>query len=417
MHPNESIWYQAKVVKVRVVVGERGIARMTTPTATDRLLGIVEAARILGVHRSTLHLAVREHQLVPDARTPHGHVRFRLETIEAFRARLTDMTGAGGSAVRLRTLTHIARLLAAGREREEICRSVLAAIRRLQPAVAIAYICSHAPTEQDPFELKVLASEGLSVDMIEAFSRLRPNHAFATTVALQTGKVELCDDASRGGLRPGSALLMQHMGMRSYAVVPILAEQRAIGVIALLSAKPQAFGSGEVAFMSVIADHLAAVLASAHWVARLSGMLESGRRLVQQALEARRGPASPGSAARALDDLVEAFRTASGASRVCVVGLGIDVRGEGSHLRELARQTREVGSMQLDIWRSGAALYTGIAACIPWAGGSWGAVAAAWRGQRLHWEEDHALLTIFGAACVLLTSQGDREAAGGEVES
>ena len=55
---------------------------------TDRLVGANEAARFLGIHRSTLHQAVKNGVITPDLTTQGGHFRFSRATLDAFAVRI-----------------------------------------------------------------------------------------------------------------------------------------------------------------------------------------------------------------------------------------------------------------------------------------------------------------------------------------
>ncbi|HEX9069006.1 MAG TPA: hypothetical protein VF807_09565, partial [Ktedonobacterales bacterium] len=54
-----------------------------TPDSSP-LLSSSQAARRLGIHRSSLHLAVKQRLITPDLVTPGGHHRFFVETVDTF---------------------------------------------------------------------------------------------------------------------------------------------------------------------------------------------------------------------------------------------------------------------------------------------------------------------------------------------
>src|SRR5262249_24382394 len=61
----------------------------TTPDMQEeKLVGANEAARFLGIHRSTLHQAVKNGAITPDLTTHGGHFRFSRATLDAFAVRI-----------------------------------------------------------------------------------------------------------------------------------------------------------------------------------------------------------------------------------------------------------------------------------------------------------------------------------------
>ncbi len=65
-------------------------------------LSTTQAADLLGVHRSTVYRAVRRGELVPDAVTPSGALRFLPKTVEAYRLRRGRYISAVGPEIRQR---------------------------------------------------------------------------------------------------------------------------------------------------------------------------------------------------------------------------------------------------------------------------------------------------------------------------
>jgi GAF domain len=383
---------------------------MADTTVGGSYVGIMDAARALGLSRSTLHKAVRKGSLVPDMRTPRGHVRFRPQTIEAYRQRLqeTESRALAPPALPIASekapagvLAEMARALVAGEDMQEIGRIALDGIRRVMPNAHMGYIARHAPTERDPWRVRMLALDHYPMEAIQAFGRLRPTYEFSLTAALQTGKIEGSGDTATEDVRSGSTLLMRLLQARSYVVLPILADQHPIGVMGVISRMSYAFGPGEVLFLSQVADQLAVAITISARLRSQRAMLEASGRLTMRAQEgrARAGATAP---VADLDKLASMYRAASGAYTVCSAGLGVDLMAKDDRIQALARLAAERGQQQVDIWDDNDRPATGLAANIPLPGRWRAAVAAGWAGLRDTPEADLALLVVFGAACLML---------------
>jgi excisionase family DNA binding protein len=371
-------------------------------------IGMVEAARLLGLHRSTLHLAIQQRQIQPDRYTPGGHVRFRRATLEAFRARLADAPAAGGMSARIRELGSMARRLTLARDSAAICQTALDCICQAERNVDMCYIALHRPSERDPLGLQPVASWALPEGFFAFYERLRPSYDFTTTAVLASGEPRIYADTTEDRLPRGSSLLVRWTKTRSYAVLPILGRDRPIGVIVVLSRAPHTFGPSELLFLTGVAAQLSVALVSVRQLARWQTALRGAQQLTGRMFRSPTGGTPPS----ALVDLAAAYRMASSACGVCTLGLADDLRMAGPRALQLAQRARETGHPQRAVWRQGRGATTGLAACIPQADGPDGAVAATWQGLREHCEADQVLLVIFGEACAALSSHAGDEPAG-----
>src|SRR5262245_9493289 len=99
----------------------------------EHLYGAQEAARFLGIHRSTLHLAVKRNILVPDSKTPGGHLRFRRETLDAFAVRLAHEAVTSTTSL----LSSLGRTLTLPNGPQEFCHLAVARIRETLPDLSL----------------------------------------------------------------------------------------------------------------------------------------------------------------------------------------------------------------------------------------------------------------------------------------
>ena len=373
---------------------------------TPDWLGMVAASRYLGVHRSTLHLAVRQGEIQPDARTPGGHIRFRPETLEAFKARLIDAPAAGGMAARLRALTDLPREISTATSARDACRTVLGRIRQVESAVEMGYIAIHRPTERDPLALRPLAAEALPGGFFDAYQRLRPNYELAASTALCSGKPRVFEDMLEEPL-PRGALLLGHWmrararPVRSLVALPLVAYEHPIGVLVVISSAPRAFGPSEMLFLTSVAGLLSLALVAIH---RLK-VLESSAGLIARALELR----SENGGDPPLADLASAYLNTSGADAVYADGIAGDVPEAAPEAANLARAARAAGAVRREWFGSGARRRMGLAVPLPVDPGG-ASVTAVWPAERENLRTERALLTVFGGACVLAQSAPTRDA-------
>jgi GAF domain len=374
-------------------------------------IGIVDASRMLGVSRTTLHMAVAHGKLVPDMRTPRGHVRFRPETIATFRDTLCEPATpppppaspltALPPLMQPSMLTRVTHMLSAHSDPDQICQKALAILRETVPAVEMCYIAVRAPSEQDPWDVHVPAHEGFPATMISLYRQLGASDMLFTTIqAMRTGTMARFDDTAdpHARLERGSVPIIRELEARTLVVVPFLGEQRATGAVVAMSTKPYAFSDDEVAFIAALADYLAVALVSAQALGSLRATLATGGDLTLRALRLRASGAK-----HALAELAAAFRAATGAYTVCTAGLSENLPGTEPFLLAITQQACDSGIERLTVFGADDPPNTGVVAAIPLAGGGFGAIAAAWRGRRSDWELHHYLLTILGAAYLLVS--------------
>jgi excisionase family DNA binding protein len=228
-------------------------------TPSERLCGSQEAAKLLGVHRSTINTLVRRHLLVPDAVTPGGHLRFRRATLDAFRERLAARAAprAGATATALRLLADVAHLLARERPLAELCASMTAGIPRALPGVDLCVVWRVTPRPGDPQALTVVSSWGLPDDVRTHFNRLRTTFKFAATVALRMQTPQYCEDASATPQPTGIATINHIWPVGHYAALPIIVWGEAVAVTVCAGHAPRHFSVHDRTLLGALADLLA----------------------------------------------------------------------------------------------------------------------------------------------------------------
>lgn len=378
--------------------------------AREQWYGAQEAARFLGVHRSTLHIAVRQGLIVPDQYTPGRHARFKRETLEAFRVRISDHPATSDAAPQasLHALARLASAMVQTSEPAELAGVALASIRRAMPQVDMSCIAIRTGDPHDHYRMRLLAQHGLPDWVISDYIRFRSTFRFATTAALRSLCPQTCEDTSKERLYSGTERLLQSLRLGAYFVQPILTEEEPLGVVICLYKHPHAFVESERTLMQGIADELATALIHAHQLRSLTGTLMTSQVLMRHALDVRAGapPAvkaeeSTVSAVEPHEALGRLFKHLSGAEDVCAMGFGRDLGTSDPHLLDIVCQACAGDEMVQTQWGQNGVPYTGIGASIPFAKGLRAGVAAAWLGRRPFAEADHSLLLTFAGAYVV----------------
>jgi len=371
--------------------------------ARERWMGAQEAASFLGVHRSTLHAAVRQRLIVPDSQTPGGHLRFSLSTLEAFRARLArGPAGSGSHSMPERTLARLAHLLVSGAESEQICQAAVAEVRAALPGVDMCAVMTRAGDPRDRLRLRVAAQDNYPATAFADYARLHSTFRFATIDVLRDGVAAVCEDTAREPLHTGTARLCRRSGVGAYAIVPLRGHEEARGVLVSSCYAPRSFDERDLAFLQGVGDLLATAFSAEERQARLAANLATGSVLIRAALSSRQDTGRAEAAAHhKAARLGAAFLHLSGAIEVCALGFGSDLSARHPRLGELACRACAGDEPVHEAWSEGGTLHTGIAASVPIYGPLRGGVAALWHGERPLPEADHALLVTFAGAYLL----------------
>jgi excisionase family DNA binding protein len=379
-------------------------------TAGEQWYGTQEAARLLGVHRSTLNMAIRQGLIVPDQFTPGGHARFRQETVEMYRARLTEtaVTSREGVVAPARVLAEVAHLLAAPTDLEQVASAVVEGIYHVLPGVEMCCVMVSEGDPTDRFRMRVLAQRGFPHSIFTDYSRYRSTFRFATTAALQTLTPQICGDATRDAVFNGTAQLFRSRQLGAYIVQPIFWGDEALGAINCVYRNAHPFDDAEQTFLRGVADELALALQTSGQLQQLSSNLSHTRVLMRHALLLRADPKAratpyvgdepPDTCGQVMGEL---FQHLTGAKAVCALGFGMDLPTNNSHLLNLACRACAGDEMVYEEWSEKGALHIGIGASVPLDGGLRGGVAAIWLGSRTAREADHALLVAFAGAYVV----------------
>lgn len=228
-----------------------------------RLYGTQRAAKLLGLHRSTLNVAVRRCLLIPDERTPGGHLRFRRETLEAFRARLAGCpaTGGGGATAPLLLLAKLCGLLAHDVAPDALAAQVVTGVPRTLPGITMCTVACVVAEPNDRLALRVIAQSQLPDEVWARFEQLKTTFKFAVTTVLRTLGPEYCEDTSVAPLHTGTLELQRIWPLGNYAALPVVAGERPVGALICAGPVPRPFTEHDQALLGAVADLLSVALA------------------------------------------------------------------------------------------------------------------------------------------------------------
>jgi excisionase family DNA binding protein len=218
-------------------------AAVTDDFRTDRWLPVGEAARALGMSRTTL-LAAEEAGMIISARTPGGHRRYPLAEVERYLRRV-GLPPAGASAV-----SRVPPTLPA----VELAEGARAALR---PLVHALDADSAGVYRLDGEELRFCAGFGIPRWLTERLTASAPPPELGQ--ALTAGRLRTFDAGAAGFPEPraeGTAL-----------AVPLYAGQRRLGVLFLLSRRDVL--AGELRVAEAFAEVIGVLLADRCRIAEL----------------------------------------------------------------------------------------------------------------------------------------------------
>lgn len=405
------------------------------------LLGANDAARFLGVHRSTLHLAVRRELLIPDSTTPGGHHRFSQATLERFRERLrTEPITTDPAANRYtQALAQVAHAVAAGEPAERVAQTAVHLLRHEQGGVHMVCLASPVATSGEPSRLRLCEQEGFPEWFFKAYARLRPSLEQAAVRVLYTHEPFLSQDCRNDTGQV--ARLVSLAGIRSYAVLPVVRGQEAVGVLVVASKAPKHFTVGELAFLRGVADALAVAFRPSKTgdeQARAAQMLRATRALTEKGvqlarkymahrevvakpqLSARRSEAMPcvladdtefdqrqdlpGEIQRDLAALGALFKRETGAIEVCALGFDPRYKLQPASYELSAATCAACAGNELfhQSANENGRDQTILAASVQGRRGERAGVAARWSEAFSPSELEHSLLIAFAGAVTLL---------------
>lgn len=361
----------------------------------EHLYASAEAADFLGIHRSTLHLAVRRLKLIPDSYTPGGHARFRRETLERFSERLVLDSATGGDGSIARALASAVASLSRFTALEPVCDAVvdatLAACPSFEGCMVLAY---NDDGQRGAFQL--LASRGVSKQLATEYRwrRRHPGVEFITSTVAQQQARFLCGDlqAPDADVPEGGLQALTNSGWRSCAALPCISDGQTLGLLVGLGRTPCGFTEPEVAALANLADIVTVALR--RWMRD-----EAALRQTETIGALMRH--SQALAGRAVDDDISTLRLiCQQGARAKVVrewGISTEPQGEApAPLAELLRAAAASDAPQRAEWTEPEGATIALATPTP---DGRAAVGAIWLRHDMRSGMELALLQVYAQAC------------------
>jgi GAF domain len=223
------------------------------------LIATGAAATRLGLHRSTLYLAIKRDLITPDLITPGGHARFSEATLDAYAEQLRHTFATRPSS----TLKGQNLLHALGNEAgaEPSLLESLRQIQRKFPALTALGIVEPVPPSADAPAYRIAAQIGISSAILARFRQLFGRVSLSVPLVLARGEPIYLDDASRQPPRAsGTALLLRMASHRAYAVLPLIVGNRVRGTVGMSSTEPFAFTEQTRGLLNDMAAEVALLL-------------------------------------------------------------------------------------------------------------------------------------------------------------
>jgi GAF domain-containing protein len=376
------------------------------------------AALRLGLHRSSLYLAIKRGLITPDLITPGGHARFSEATLDAYTEQLRHTFATRPSSALKGQNPLLALRNAAGAE-----PSLLESLRQIQrrfPAFTTLGIVEPVPPSADSPGYRIAAQIGISSAVMERFRRLFGRVSLSVPLVLARGEPVYLDDARRQPPRAsGTALLLRMASHRAYAVLPLIVGNRVRGTFGVSSPEPFAFTAQTRDLLSDMAAELALLLRYQQQDNRQRAWLNAVSEYVGfHTVTSASGVESSEAIARKsnpLAHLAHAFLETYDAEDICVHGPTQTLASRTAALRDIAARVDAERPIVIETRSDAIGTLRVIALHVEMAG-SHLAVGALWRvasrgisgeiGAPIIGQHEAALMTLAGVCTLSLASVG-----------
>jgi excisionase family DNA binding protein len=368
-------------------------------TPQERLLSTTQAAQLLGVHRSSLHLAIKNSVIVPDLVTQGGHYRFSRATLEAYAEHIAYAPLTTNADL----LTLLPRMLALPDGKERLCRQTFATVERRMPDMT-AFVVVEAPGGAERRILpQITTSLRFPRTLLNQFIATYGKQETTMSRVLVTGEPFYCDNV-RTKLIPysGSQLLNRRSPYQAYAILPLITGGEVLGTFGACSRLPHEFTPDEKGLLEKSSQSLAIALAchnlvwarQAHAVA-LANLLKAS--FYYRGRPARRRTVQTAQAER----LFRLFQAETSAEETFVAGVESRLQPQSDGARRLADQIIAGESVATAQWESEHGPLVGVAIAIPHSGAYPIALGGVWRGALEESGDYTALLYAFAGSYAL----------------
>ena len=363
---------------------------------SERLLSTTQAAHVLGMHRSSLHLAIKNNVLAPDLVTQGGHYRFSRATLEAYAEHIAHAPLTTNAD----PLTLLPRIITLPDGKERLCRHTFASVERRIFDMTAFVVVESQPSSDRRIRPHITTSLRFPRTILDQFIATYGKQDMTTTRVLATGEPFYCDNV-RTQFIPysGSQLLNRRSPYQAYAILPLSIGDGVFGTLGVCSRIPHAFMPDEKALLERAAQSLAIALTchNAVWARQshalaLTTLLKSSFDYRGKSAR-RRGPHT-----EQAEVLLRVFQKETSAEETFVAGIESRLAPQSEGARRLAERIIGGEAVAVEQWEDEGGSLVGVAIAIPH-GDTWPiALGGVWRGA-LEESADYAALlyTLAGA--------------------
>jgi excisionase family DNA binding protein len=365
----------------------------------ERLLSTTQAAHLLSVHRSSLHLAVKNNVLTPDLVTQGGHYRFSRATLEAYAEYITHAPLTTNTD----PLALLPRMLTMPDGKERLCRQAFATIERRIPDLT-AFVVVEAQREPERrIRPHVTMSLRFPRSILKQFTATYGKQKMTTSRVLVTGEPFYCDNA-RTRLIPysGTQFLNRRSPYQAYAVLPLAIGEEVFGTLGVCSRVPHHFTPDERALLERLAQSSAIALRCHNAVWALQSHALALSALLKASFDYRGRPArrrNPHTAQA--EELLRVFQKETSAAETFVAGIESLLEPHSEGARRLAERVIGGESVATEQWEGEQGSLVGVAIAIPHGDAFPIALGGVWRGTLEESADYTSLLFAFAGAYAL----------------
>jgi GAF domain-containing protein len=365
----------------------------------ERLLSTTRAAHELGVHRSSLHLAIKNNVLAPDLVTQGGHYRFSRATLAAYAGHIAHAPLTTNADL----LTLLPRIITQPDGKERLCRYTFASVERRLSDMTGFVVVESQPSSDQRIRPHITTSLRFPRTILDQFVATYGKQDMTTARVLATGEPFYCDNV-RTQFIPysGSQLLNRRSPYQAYAILPLSNNDGVFGTLGICSRIPHAFTPDEKDLLQRAAQSLAITLMcynvvwarQSHAVA-LTALLRAsfdnrGR------LAHRRSPHS-----EQAEVLLRVFQRETSAEDTFVASVESHLEPQSEVARRLADRIIGGKPVAVEQWEDDLGSLVGVAIGIPHGDANPIALGGVWRGALEESVEYTALLYALAGACAL----------------
>jgi excisionase family DNA binding protein len=371
----------------------------TEGAQVDRLVGANEAAKFLGIHRSTLHQAVKNGTITPDLTTQGGHYRFNHTTLESFAIRIAREPVTTLSEL----LPELTTTLGDPDGRSHLCLKAHDRIRHALPDLPVFAVLGLKPHARSLNDLEIVASSGFPDWSLPELIGNLDRRDYEVKYVLRTMQSRYFGDTrSAEDLHAPTRSLTRRSALQAFAIFPLIQDGQARGVLAVGGPRARKFQTPDIAFLQNTADELAIALACHDYMDGARAQILTSGELMREALKVRAERSSLEKRGDSqISPLVDLFREATGADAVYLTGPGVELAPRDPERQRLMRRVSRRKATATERWGDADPQTTGIAVLAPINTRANIVVAAEWKTEVVHQQEFEALLYVFAAACAI----------------